>query len=471
MELKTRIQYLHRIANEAEQLVDDLKDFVFRNGIDDGTRAEITENEAKGLIRLISGKLEGITINGNEDILDDVITIYDNAIKYIDEELERNAQLTDGHLDKFNKETVDSFNNVRKVLEDSKGTMAEPLKTALDELVEEKANGKIDEEYREIKVEEIEIEENSIREEVKDNTDGLNKFELATRNERQNLEAALELSKKYFEIKKEIDEIEKELAAPDLADEDKERLERQKEGKEKELVATFKKMDDKYEKDDEYKQQENESDIDYLHRMESKEGKSADMQVKYMVTLKQADLVTKIEALKGQQVRVYDPVTKQFNDIDIDKYVDVTKSEELNNLSKTIKSDKLANREGIKEQRNRLNELKTQKEKYTQVNNQNLPAKVNRELGFFEKFSKRREYYENKGENRFKAFFKSFFKKEDANVFADEVKKSRVPSNFRKDILVKLEKDLKNGKRKDQAMRDVKADIITDMEKDDPWVK
>lgn len=474
MELKTNSEYLKRISVEAEHLVADLKDYVFRNGIDGGVRGEITEAEAKKLTKLISGKLEVIGINGNEEVLDDIIAIYDKAIKSIDAELAKNAKLEKGNLDKFNKGTIDSFNNVKKVLESSKGTTAEPLKSALDQLVEEKENGKFEEEYKEIKIEEVEFEENKINDEIKANTEGLNKFELATRKEREALDDTVGLSQEYFKIKSEIDKIEKALANPDLKDEEKEKLEIQKEEKEDKLVSVFKKFDEKYEKDDTYKQKENESASDYLKRMEKTDGKATDMQVKMYVTIKQGDLRKKIETLKGQTLKIYDEAKKEFKEIDVKDYLDVTKGEELNNLSEKINSDKLLNKQGVKEQRDRLNELKKEREKYEKIdstletNNQNLPAKITEGMGFREKFSKRNEYYQNQGDNKFKAFFKSLFNRgrDDADVFASEVKKQKVPNNLRKQFLEELEKGIKSGKGKDKIISDIKAKIFTSMDRE-----
>lgn len=483
MELKTDIQVLQRIAAKAENLVEQLKDYVFEKGIDVGLRTGITENEAKGLTSLISGRLEGIRINGDEDLLDDIITIYENAIKSIDEELEKNKELANGHLDKFNPATIHSFNNVKKVLEDSKGKFAEPLKVALEELVEQKTTGQIDEDYKEIRIEEIETEEIDIQDRMKENTSGLNAFELATRKEREALDATLELSKKYFAVKKEINEIEKELSNPDLKDEDKEKLKNQKEEKETELVSIFKKFDEKFEKDDEYKQQDNESAIDYIHRMEGKEGKPIDMQVKFMVTLKQGDLKTKLETLKGQPLKVYNQKTQQFEDINVEDYIDINEEKQLNNLSKKITSDKLANRDALKKDRERLGELKEQKDYYAGSvsnagnvnnivsNNQNLPAQVTRGMGFWEKFNRRREYHRNQGENGFKSFFKSFSRKSDSKVFEQEVKKARIPSDFRKDILVEVENSVRSGRTKDEAVRDARAKVIKDTRNNDPLVK
>jgi len=475
MELKTQSDTLRRLAQKAEQLVDILNDFVIDNGIRVGAAA-MNIGEAETFTQIIRNNLEGISINGDENVLDDIIAIYDKAIYAIDYELAKNSELQDGDVDKFNAATIESFNNVKKVLEESKGKTAEPLKTALDELVEEKATGEIDKEYGEMKVEEIEVEESSIRDEINSNTDSLNKFELATRNEREALEHTLKLSQEYFEVKNELNQIEKELANPNLSDEEKDKLENQKVEKENELVTIFKKFDDKYEKDDEYKQKEGESNRDYLNRMAIKEGRTADTQVKYMIILKQGDLKTKIESLKGEQVRIYNESTKKFEDIDIENYIDVTKDEELNNLSKKITSDRLANRDALKKQRNRLRELDEEKEKYTktgaemgtygETGNQNLPVEPTKGIGFFEKFNRRREYYKDKGDNGFKAFFKGLFsKKEDRTIFEKEFIRASVSNETRKQFLADLEFAIKGGKGKDAAKREVKAKIFDNMNK------
>lgn len=481
MELKTQSDALRRIAERAEALVNDLNDFVIDNGLRVGEAAMNIE-EAEAFTKIIRKNLEGISINGDENVLDDIIAIYDKAIYAIDYELAKNSELQDGDVDKFNAATIESFNNVKKVLEESKGKTAEPLKTALDELVEEKATGEIDKEYGKIKVEEIEVEESSIRDEINSNTDSLNKFELATRKEREALEDTLKLSQEYFEVKKELNQIEKELANPNLSDEEKDKLESQKAEKENELVAIFKKFDDKYEKDDEYKQKEGETNREYLNRMANKEGKSTDMQVKYMVKLKQADLKTKIESLKGEQVRIYNEATKKFEDINIEDYIDVTKTEDLNNLSKKITSDRLANRDALKKQRNRLDELKKEKGKYTQTGaetgtyneagNQNLPVEPTKGMGFFEKFNRRREYYKDKGDNGFKAFFKGLFsKKEDKTIFEKEFIRASVSNETRKQFLADLEFAIKSGKGKDAAKREVKAKLFDNMNKNNKQSK
>lgn len=473
MELKSDKEYLEKIAKRVEGLVENLKEIIFKYRIDDGIRGAINNAEAKRITGLITGKLEGININGNELILDDIITIYDNAIKAIDDELARNEKIEEGDLDKFNKATIDSFKMVRKVLEDSKARNAGPLKIALDELVDEKSKGAIDQEYNEIKVEEIEVEESSIQEEINDNTEGLNKFELATRKEREALEATLKLSKEYFNIKKEIDEIDKKLKNPDLSDEQKKDLEDKKAEKEKELVSVFKKFDEKYEKDDKYKQKEKETDRDYLDRIAKQDGKSIDMQVKYYVTLKQGDLKSKIKTLKGQTVKIYNEQTKKFEDIDIEKYIDVNKGKELNNLSSKIVSDKLLNREGVKEQRNRLNELKRQKERYTEqknyadYNNQTLPIKLPKKIPF----KIRKEHYRDSGYGRIKSFFKALDKKSNAEILKvyaeyiqEESKNNSVSKDVRKQFLIYLEEGAKKGLGKDAMKRHAKAELFKDMD-------
>lgn len=474
MKLKTNIEKLRRIAEQAEYLVENIKNFAFTNGIDDGTGQAITADEAKDLVALISGKLERISVDGNEDKLEDIITIYDKAIKSIENELAENEKLEDGHDDKFNKEMIESFNKVKKVLEDSKGTTVGPLKEALDQLVEEKQNGTIDREYQEIEIEKIEFEENKISNEIKDNTEGLNEFELATRSEREALDNTVILSQEYFEIKKEIDEIDKALANPDLTDEEKEKLESQKKEKEDKLVSVFKKFDEKYEKDEAYKQKEKESAADYLKRIGTMEKQSPEMLAKMYVTIKQGDLTKKIEALKGQTLKIYDEAKKEFKEIKVEDYIDVKNGAELNNLSKKIDSDKLLNRQGLKDKKTRLNELKKEKEEYEKTdsilekNNQNLPVKVTKNMGFREKFSKRNEYYQSQGDNKFKAFFKSFFNrgKDDKEVFASEIKQEKVPNNVRKKFLEELEKGINQGKSKNEVLSDIKSRLFDSMRRE-----
>lgn len=459
MELKTNYEKLKWIAAEVEVLVSDIKDFVERNGITDATRGEMTEDEAKTLTDLITSKLESIKVNKDEAVLEDMITIYDSAINSIAKELSKNAELEDGNMDKYNKETIESFNKVKNLLENSKNSFAGPLKSALDQLVEEKSSGKMDKEYREMQIDSIEVEEENIQNEMKQNQKGLYEFELNTRPEREELEETLRLTRKYFKIKEELEELEDKLNEADLSDDDRQTLEQQKTAKEKDMVEAFKKLDEKYEKDDEYKQQENESNMDYLKRMEGKNGRTADEEANYIVTVKQDKLVSKIKSMNGT-VRVYNESTKQFEDIDVKKYIDLKVASKLNNLTGQIKADQILNRNALKKQRDKLDELKQRKENYAKeikTETQNLPARVPDKEGFFDKLSKRREYYKNSGDSKIKAFFKSFLKKDDEKIFIQREEKLNVPENIRKKFLEALESGMRSGREADEVIRDIKA--------------
>ncbi len=471
MELKTKSDMLNSIAKRSENLVAELKEYIIDNGIRVGASA-MDLSKADDFIKVIKMNLEGTAINGDENVLDDIIAIYNQAIKSIEEELEKNAELEDGNVDKFNDATIESFNNVKKALENSKGAKAEPLKNALDKLIEEKQNGKIVEEYTEIKVEEIEVEEKEINKEIDSNKEGLNQFAYQTQQERQALDEAVGLSKIYFRIKKELDEIDTELSNPDLSDEDKPKLEAKKSKKEEELVSVFKKMDEKYEKDDKYKQKDKESNKDYLARMEALDGRTTDEQVNYIVTIKQDGLRTKIQSLKGQKLKVFNEKTKQFEEVDFEKFIDLSKGKELNNLSRKINETRLLNNEGMKEQKARLEELNNKKEsykkdreEYRESNNQNLPVKANDDIGFWGKFGKRREYYQDKGDNKIKSFFKSFFGKKDEEIFENH--NNRSLKEERKKLLQVLEVGVNKGERIEKVVRRIKATMFQDYDNAD----
>lgn len=467
MELKTDIEKLNRIAAEAENLVERLKQFVFDNGIDEATGVAMNISEAEDFTKLIGKKLEGININGDENALSDIITIYDKAIKSIEEELEKNKGLEDGHTDKFNDATIESFNNVKKVLEDSKGKTAGPVKTILDELSDEKARGDIDKEYKDSKIEEINAEKRNIEAEIAENTSGLEDLEYKTRNERIAYDEMSRLAKEYFDLKKEIEDIDRELGKPDISDEKKAELETKKADKEKTLISVLKDINEKTDKDEDYKQGENESDRDYLARIQSK---VPDMYVKRAQSNKQYDLEQKLESLKNMKIRVYNSTTKKFEEIKVKDYIDKTDASQLAGLSDKIRSDRTINRSAVKSERAKIEKLNTRKDNY--INTPALPATIPEKMGFLSKFRKRKEFLrEHEGEGKIKSFFKSFSKKRDQEVFAEEIKRANAPSEFRKNVLVKAEELIKRGKGKEEIKAKIKADEFKSMEDDDLFLK
>lgn len=472
MELKTDIEKLNRIAAKAENLVERLKQFVFDNGIDGPTGTAMGMSEAENFTKLIGRKLEAININGDEDVLSDIIAIYDKAIKSIEEELEKNKDLEVGHIDKFNDATIESFNNVKKVLENSKGKKAGPLKDILDELSEEKASGEIDEEYRDSKIEEINAETRNIEAEITANTSGLEDLEYKTRNERAAYDEMSRLTKEYFALKKEIEDIDRELGKPDISDETKADLEGKKANKEKTLISIIKDINEKTYKAKEYKQDKNESDRDYLERIQSN-AIAPDMYAKQALTIKQGELENKLKSLEDMKIRVYNSTTKKFEEIEVKDYVDRTDDKELEKLSDKIKTDKIINRSAVKSEKDKIKELNSRKDNYnTQAQTQALPAVIPEEMSFLNKFRKRREFLrEREGEGKIKSFFKSFSKKRDQEVFAQGQKKVELPSEFRESILVKAEDLREKGKNKEEIKATIKAGIFESMEKDDPLSK
>ncbi len=470
MELKTDIEKLNRIAAKAENLVEMLKQYVFDHGIDEATSVAMTMPEAGDFIKLIGGKLEAINVNGHEDVLSDIITIYDTAIKSIEEELEKNKGLEDGHIDKFNDATIESFNNVKKALENSKGKKAGPLKDILEELSEAKASGKIDEEYRDSEVEEIDAEKRNIEAEIATNTSGLEDFEYKTRNERVAYDEMLRLTKEYFDLKKEIEDIDRELGKPDISDETKADLEGKKANKEKTLISIIKVIDEKTHKDEDYKQGENESDRDYLARIQSN-AIAPDMYAKQALTIKQGELENKLKSLENMKIRVYNSTTKKFEEIKVKDYVDRTNASELAKLSDKIKIDRNINRSAVKSERDKIKKLNARKDNYnSQAQAQALPATIPEKMSFLNKFRKRREFLrEHEGEGKIKSFFKSFSKKRDQEVFAERQERCEVTSEFRKDILVTAEDLIKKGENKEKAKAAIKAGIFTSMKNNDPF--
>lgn len=477
MDLKTDIEKLKRIAVYAESLVEDLKQYVFDNGIDEVSGTAMDDLSAENFTKLIGKKLEAVNINGDENVLSDIVTIYDKAIKSIEEELNKNKELEDGHADKFNDATIESFNKVKKVLENSKGKSAGPLKEILDELEEENEKGKIVEEYRDSKIEEIEAEERSINHEIDKNKNGLLDFEFATKNERDAYDKIVILESEYNALQKEIQRIDTELSKPDLSDSDKAELESSKAEKQKTLIKILKDINNMTDKDEDYKQGENESDKDYLSRIQTK---TPDL-TKYVTDAtgkKEEELKNKLEKLKDKKIRIYNEKTKKFEEKAVKDYIDKDEPEQLASLTAKISQDKTMNREALKGERERIDKLNARK--YNYINNTNdqsysqqLPVPVpEKEMGFFDKFKKRQKFYrEHEGKGKFKSFFNSFFKKRDAEVFEEEQKRTKAPSEFRKSILVKAEQLMKSGEGKDRAKAAAKTEIFNNMEKDDPFIK
>ena len=475
MELKTQSDTLKRLAGISETLVDQLKDYVINNGIRVGT-ASMNIGEAQDFTRIIRTNLEGISINGDENVLDDIVAIYDKAIKSIETELEKNKELEDGNVDKFNDATIESFNNVKKVLENSKNGSVGPIKTILDELTTEIENGDIDKEYKEKKIEEIDADTRKINSEIAENTSSLENFESETRDERIAYEETIALVKQYYELKKEIEDIDKELAKPDIPDEEKAELESQKAEKEKNLISVLKDINDRTDKDKDYKQGKEESDKDYLKRIQSKD---PDMYVKRAQSNKQYDLSKKLESLKNKEIKVYDEKTKTFKKIKVKDYIDKDDASKLAGLSEKIETDRNINRDAVKSKKEEIEKLNRRKENYTngqsnpnkQPSSPSLPA-VPEEMGFWSKFKKRMEFNrEHEGEGRLKSFFKSFSKHRDEEVFEEQIKKSKHSNETRKEWLKDIEVKVKSGETANRVKAAIKTKIFKEIEKEDENLK
>ncbi len=471
MELKTQSDTLKRLASISETLVEQLKNYVINNGIRVGTVA-MDIGGAEDFTRIIRTNLEGISINGDENVLYDIVAIYDQAIKSIEAELAKNKELEDGDVDKFNDATIESFNNVKKVLENSKNSSVGPIKTILDELT----NGDIDKEYREKKVEEINADTRILESEILENASSLEDFESETRNERIAYEEMLVLVKQYFDLKKEIEDIDKELAKPDISDEDKSKLQDEKAKKQKNLISVLKDINDRTDKDEEYKQGEKESDKDYLKRIQSKD---PDMYVNRAQSFKQYDLSKKLESLKNKKIKIYDEKTKTFKEIEVKDYIDKDDASQLASLSEKIETDRNINRAALKDKKDKIEELNKRKENYinTQPNSNkqssslSLPT-IPEKMGFWSKFKKRMEFNrEHEGEGRLKSFFKSFSKNRDEEVFEEEIKKSKQTTETRKEWLKYIEVKVKSGEAVERVKAAVKTKMFKEIEKKDPNVK
>lgn len=337
-----------------------------------------------------------------------------------------------------------------------------------EKLVEQNENGTLEEEYRLDRINDIDADIQEIDAQIGEESQGLLSFGAKIKPEIEAYEKILSLNEEYFAIKKEIEEIDNKLADPNLTPEEKQEYEAEKMEKEKRLVAILKEVDEKYEKDDDYKQGENESDRDYLARIQSK---NPDNDVKLALGMKEYDLQKKLETLKDTVIKIYNPRSKKFEEIKVSDYIDINNTDSYKLLSSKIKTDKIINRDAQKGKIAQREELIAKKAKYenqnTQFISQQLPVRTPEKMGFFSKFKKRREFFRNEGEGRFKSFFKSFSKKEDEEVFKKEVKRSREVPDLRKRILVEAEELIKNGNGKQGTMANIKAQIFKDWERDD----
>lgn len=471
MELKTNFETMKRIAEESERLVEQLKEYIFRTGIGVGDRDKINKSEANELVQLIAGRLEKIDINGDENVLSDMITIYDKAIKSIEEELKKNSELEDDHLDKFNDATIESFKEVQEVLKSSEKRFATPIKSIFDKFTEEIENGNIDKEYREKKLEEIETDKRIIEEEIDENTSGLNTFEAKTREERKAYDEMAKLINQYFKLKERIKEINGDLANPDLAEEEKEKLKAEKLEKEKTLVGVFKDISNRTNEEEEYKQKEKESDEDYLKRVEAM---GIDMYVKKALTLRAADLKEKIKGLKDTTIKIYDEETKTFKEVKIKDYINIEDSKQLAKLSDKIETDRNLNREALREKKEKVEELDKSKENYLNeksnaneyYNSENLPGHP-KEMGVWDKFKKRMQFNREHGRNGIiKSFFKSFSKSRDNEIFEEEMKKYVTPNDTRKKLLKDIEVKVKSGEATERIKAAVKRNLFKDRDID-----
>lgn len=465
MDLNTESGKLQWIAKQAESLVESLQDYIRKNGIDMPGATPIRDNEIQSLIANISGRLQKIKIDGNEELLEDVIAIYDRAIESIDEELERDAQVADGDLDKFTPNELDAFNRVKEALKDSKNTTAGPLKTILDELTEEIDRGEIDEQYRQARVSELDGEKREAERQIGYNVRGLENFSARTKEVREAYDKAEEIADRFYKIATEIAEIETKLADPDLSDEERSQLEEEKADKEELMLDCVIEMQG-FSKNPTYERMDGETDEQYRNRLKANSNDViASGCTKFLI-----ELSNKLEELKDYRIRIWDEETKEFTEMTVEDYMRDVKYKDLSNK---ILTDIVLNNEGVKEDRKKVEELSELQSNYkdsTRYYGSELPAEEPKALGFVDRFN-----YYRKEKGTISSFFRAIFtRKDDEKILAKRNKDARKNNRYAKDLRSGLrvaENELRNGKRVQDARRAAQGKLFEGAKRDDPNIE
>ncbi len=346
---KSRLEIQKQILEDLNKRADTLVEAILNEA--EISKSALDPSKVQAINDIIH-RLEGMTFNGNVELLKSSVNVYDKAIKAIDEQLE-----SEGMKD-FEKFSETSLENAKKLLEaQSKNGRIGTIFSKLEEIAKAEKSGDIEKRYNDEQIEQIDYNVKEQKESEAERLNTFNKIMAETRVSRENLKEVDAIVEKVEDLLKEREECKKKLASPDISKEEKEELKKDIEFIEKEIQETSAKAKTD-EKDTSYDINKGEKIEGYIKRIQA--------QLKAKTKTIEAELITQIQGIKGVEVDL-GTEKKKVEDYLKDYIADTKK---LHNLTNKLTVDKMMLRKNIEkdDKHKEIQELENKKRVYEQRN-------------------------------------------------------------------------------------------------------
>lgn len=346
---KSRLEIQKQILEDLNKRADVLVEAILNEA--EISKSALDPSKVQAINDIIH-RLEGMTFNGNIELLKSSINVYDKAIKAIDE------QLKSENMKDFEKFSTTSLENAKKLLEaQSKNGRIGTIFEKVEEIAKAEKSGDIEKRYNDEQIEQIDYNVKEQKESEAERLNSFNKVMAQTRIARENLQEVDAIVKKVEDLVKEREECKKKLASPDASKEEKEELKKDIEFIEKEIQETSAKAKTD-EKDTAYDMNKGEKIEAYIKRIQE--------QLKAKTQMIEAELISEIKNIKDVEIDL-GTEKKRVEDYLKDYMAD---AKNLHNLTNKLTVDKMMLRKNIEkdDKHKEMQELENKKRVYEQRN-------------------------------------------------------------------------------------------------------
>ncbi len=346
---KSRLEIQKQILEDLNKRADVLVDAILNEA--EISKSALDPSKVQAINDIIH-RLEGMTFNGNIELLKSSINVYNKAIKAIDE------QLKSENMKDFEKFSATSLENAKKLLEaQSKNGRIGTIFEKVEEIAKAEKSGDIEKRYNDEQIEQIDYNVKEQKESEAERLNSFNKVMAQTRIARENLQEVDAIVKKVEDLVKEREECKKKLASPDASKEEKEELKKDIEFIEKEIQETSAKAKTD-EKDTAYDMNKGEKIEAYIKRIQE--------QLKAKTQMIEAELISEIKNIKDVEIDL-GTEKKRVEDYLKDYMAD---AKNLHNLTNKLTVDKMMLRKNIEkdDKHKEMQELENKKRVYEQRN-------------------------------------------------------------------------------------------------------
>ncbi len=346
---KSRLEIQKQILEDLNKRADVLVDAILNEA--EISKSALDPSKVQAINDIIH-RLEGMTFNGNIELLKSSINVYNKAIKAIDE------QLKSENMKDFEKFSATSLENAKKLLEaQSKNGRIGTIFEKVEEIAKAEKSGDIEKRYNDEQIEQIDYNVKEQKESEVERLNSFNKVMAQTRIARENLEEVDAIVKKVEDLVKEREECKKKLASPDTPKKEKEELKKDIKFIEKEIQETSAKAKTD-EKDTAYDMNKGEKIEAYIKRIQE--------QLKAKTQMIEAELISEIKNIKDVEIDL-GTEKKRVEDYLKDYMAD---AKNLHNLTNKLTVDKMMLRKNIEkdDKHKEMQELENKKRVYEQRN-------------------------------------------------------------------------------------------------------